>query len=165
MSLNAIRLMQYVHAARKRYLKTLNELPWDEIIKDRGASFPSIRDILLHSLDVEDRLINYVIASKAETWVSEDFGKFSTMSGIQQRIEEVENKVEAYLAKLSKTELERKITLPWRRDSPMMLMIEDVLVQVSIENISHLGELIALMWQFDKQPPFLSWSAFLEQGS
>ena len=165
MSLDSIRLMHYVHAARKRYLKTLNELPWDEIIKDRGASFPSIRDILLHSLDVEDRLINYVIADKAETWVSEDFGKFSTMSEIQQRIEKVDKKVEIYLAKLSKTELERKISLPWRRDHLMVLTVEDVLVQVAIENISHLGELIALMWQFDKQPPFLSWSTFLEQGA
>lgn len=165
MSVDAVKLVRYVHAARRRYLKTLSELPWDEVVKDRGASFPSIRDILLHALDVEDRLINYVVASKAETWVPEDFGKFSTMTRVQQRIDEVEKEVEAYLAKISKTELDRKITLPWRREPPMVLTVEDVLVQVAIENISHLGELIALMWQFDKQPPFLGWSAFLEQGS
>jgi len=45
------------------------------------------------------------------------------------------------------------------------MRVEDVLLQVAIENISHMGELIALLWQFDKEPPFLQWRDFIEQKS
>ena len=161
--MDAIKLVRYLHASRRRYLKALSELPWDEVIQDKGASFLSIRDIFLHALDVEDRLVNYVIPDKSEVWAQEDFSEFSNINRIEERVEEVEEEVETYLANLTENELYRKIKLPWRKDPPLSLSVEDVLVHVAIENISHMGELIALMWQFDKQPPFLGWSAFLEQ--
>ena len=165
MIIDVVKLIRYTHSARRRYLKALNELSWDEVVKDRGASFSSIRDIFLHTLDVEDRLINYTILSQSETWGAEDFGKFANMRRIEERVDEVEKKVDAYLSKLTKLELDRKVVLPWRRDPPLSLTVEDILIQIAIENISHMGEFIAIMWQFDKQPPFLSWSAFLEQSA
>ncbi len=163
--MDAAKLIRYTHAARRGYLKTLSELPWDDVVKDRGASFSSIRNIFLHALDVEDRLINYAIQGKSEQWVQQDYGKFTDMRSVENRVNEVENKVEAYIKGLTQHELDRKITLPWRRDPPLTMRVEDVLVQISIEDASHMGELIALMWQEDRQPPFLSWSGFLEQES
>jgi hypothetical protein len=44
------------------------------------------------------------------------------------------------------------------------MRVADVLITLAIEDIAHMGELIALMWQFDKQPPFLSWSDFIEKN-
>lgn len=160
--MDAAKLIRYTHAARRRYLKTLSELPWDEVVKDKGASFSSIRDIFLHALDVEDRMINYVIPGKYEQWVQQDYGKFTDVRSIEKRVDEVERKVEDYLASLTQRELDRKVTLPWRREPPLIMRIEDVLVHIAIETASHMGELIAILWQIDKQPPFLSWSGFLE---
>ena len=163
LSMDIVHLIHYTHAVRRRYLKAMNELSWDEIVKDRGASFPSIRDIFLHALNAEDRLINYVILGKSEQWAPEDFGKFVNTKKIEERVNEVEKNVETYLEKLTKRELDRTIELPWRKGIP--IRIEDVLIHIAIEDASHMGELIALMWQFDKQPPYLSWSAFIEQGT
>jgi len=63
-NMDSIRLIQYTHAIRRKYLKILGELPWDEVVKDRGASFPSIRDIFLHALDAEDLFINHIVQAK-----------------------------------------------------------------------------------------------------
>lgn len=167
--MDAIRLIRYTHAARRRYLKTLGELPWDEVVKDRGASFSSIRDIFLHSLDMEDMVINYVIPGKYEEFsppiLRKDYGKFIDVGSVEKRVNEVEEKVDAYLSSLTQRELDMKRKLPWRKDLPIILRIEDILVFVAIENISHMGELIAVLWQMDKQPPFLSWANFLHQGA
>ena len=155
-------MIQYTHAARRNYLKTLNELPWKEVIKDRGASYPSIRDIFLHALDAEDLFINYIIAGKSEKWVEQNCGKFQNMRQIEQRVENVEKKVDAYLKKSTKSQLAKKVAFPWNPSFPMS--IADILTTLAIEDASHMGELIALMWQFNKQPPFLSWSDFIEHN-
>ncbi|MFH0897723.1 MAG: DinB family protein [Candidatus Bathyarchaeota archaeon] len=162
--MNVVKLIQYTHAARRRYLKAFGELSWDEVVKDRGASYPSVRDIFLHALDVEDRFINYIIPGKTEKWASQDYGKFTNTRQIEERMDEVEKKVDEYLATLTEHELNRKIAIPWRKDPPLHLRAEDMLVNIVIEDASHMGELIALMWQFDKQPPFLGWSSFIEQN-
>lgn len=140
-------------------------MPWDEVVKDRGASFSSIRDIFLHVLDVEDRMINYIILNKSGQWVQHDYEKFIDVGSIEKRVNGVEKNVDAYLVSLTQHELDRKVRLPWRKDPPLILSVEDIIVQIAIEAASHMGELIAILWQVDKQPPFLGWSAFLEQGA
>lgn len=160
--MDASELIRYTHSARGRYLKTLNELTWSEVVKDRGASFPSIRDIFLHTVDMEDRMINYTIHGIPSELGHGTYEKFIDIISIEKRTNEVEGKTKVYLANLTQSELDRKIKVPRRMDVPLLLRVEDVLVQLAIENISHLGELIAILWQIDKQPPFLSWSSFLD---
>lgn len=162
--MDAAKLIQYTHRARRRYLKALGELPWDEVVIDRGASFLSMKDIFLHALGIEDMFINYVIPGKPEKWIPYDFSKFLNMQSIERLEDDVEKKTDEYLVKLTEKELNRKVMLPWRKD--IQFRIEDILLQIAFEDASHLGELIALMWQFDKQPPYLNWAAFLiEQGT
>ena len=163
--MEAAKLIEYTHAARRRYLETLKELSWEEVVKDRGASFPSLRDIFLHALNAEDMLINYIVPGKHEKWATPDSGKFTSMNQVEQRVDEVEEQVKAFLANLTESELNRTVILPWRKDPPIIIRVEDVLITAAIEDASHMGELIALMWQFDRQPPFLGWSNFIEQGA
>ena len=158
-------LIRYTHASRRRYLKTLSELPWHEIVKDQGASFSSIRNIILHSLHFEDRLVNYVIPSKSEQLTQQDYEKYGDLHSIEKRVDEVEKKVNAYLVSLTQSELDRKVTVPQRRGPAIIMRVEDILVNIAIELISHMGELIAILWRIDKRPPFLSWSRFLEEST
>ncbi|GAH03017.1 unnamed protein product [marine sediment metagenome] len=163
--MEAAKLIRYVHASRRRYLQTLKELHWEEVVKDRGASFSSIRDILLHALNIEDRMINYIATGKVQEWVQGDVGNFVDFSSIEKRVNEVEGKVDAYLKKLSERELARDVVVPRRRGPPSTMTVEDLLVQVAIENIAHMGEFIAILWRIDERPPFMSWSNFLEEGT
>jgi uncharacterized damage-inducible protein DinB len=163
--MDASGLIRYTYSARGRYVKILNDLPWSEVVKDRGASFPSIRDIFLHTVDMEDKMINdTILAIPSELDVHGPWEKFSDIISIKKRTNEVEVKTDAYLANLTQSELDRKVTIPRRIGVPLVLRVEDLLLQLAIENISHFGELIAILWQMDIQPPFLGWSSFLDHN-
>ena len=150
------------------YLKAISELPWDEVVKDRGASFPSLKDIFVHALGVEDRIINYVIPGKFpgyDEWNKViDPAKFSNIDIIKEYEDEVEEKVNAYLENISSHELNRKVEVPRRTSPTYLLRIEDIFVHIGVENIYHMGEMEAIFYQTDKQPPFLDWSGFLQEN-
>jgi uncharacterized damage-inducible protein DinB len=160
--MDTIRLIKYNHAVRRRYLKKLAELPWNEIVKDRGASYPSIRDIFLHAVNAEDLLINHTAQGKQMEPPLKDYSEFVDMHKIEARVNEVEEKVDAYLKTLTRKELEKKVAMPWRKS--LLLEVNDVLITLVLEDTYHMGELNALMWQSDIEPPWLSWSAFIEQN-
>ena len=161
--MDAVKLIRYTHVARHRYLKTIQDLRWEEVVEDRGTSFPSIKDIFMHTLDMEDRLVNYVIPGRAEQWAQQGWEKFNDLKSMVERVDEVEKKVDAYVEGITEQELKRKVHLPRRNNPPVIMTVEDVFLQVTIEAASHMGEFIAIMWQMDVQPPYLNWASFLEQ--
>lgn len=132
-------------------------------MRSRGGSFDSLRDILLHTVDAEDRLINYVILGRTENWSSRNSDQFRDMDSISKRVKEVESKTKAYVAKLNPSELERKVEMPRRGMPSISVRVEDVLVHAALENIHHFGELIALLWQIDVEPPHMGWIDYLQK--
>lgn len=156
------KLFEYSQALRDRYLERVAALPWEEIIRSRGASFDSLRNILLHTVDAEDRLVNYIIPGKAKEWVSRSPDDFPDMDSIRKRAREVESKAKAYLGKMDSAELERKVEMP-RRIPSITVRVEDILVHAALENIHHFGELIALLWQIDQEPPHMGWIDCLQR--
>jgi hypothetical protein len=50
-----VEFYRYNSNVRKKYLDAIEKLPWEEVIKDRGASFGSIRNVFLHTLDAYRR--------------------------------------------------------------------------------------------------------------
>ena len=53
-----IKMLEYSQYLRHAYFDTFNKLLWDEFVKNRGASFDSIRNIFLHCVEVLDRYVN-----------------------------------------------------------------------------------------------------------
>jgi uncharacterized damage-inducible protein DinB len=58
-----------------------------------------------------------------------------------------------FLAKLTPAELERKVEFSRPNTQPILVRVEDILIHTTFENIHHFGELIALFWQIDVEPP------------
>jgi uncharacterized damage-inducible protein DinB len=141
----------------------MQELPWEEIVKDRGASFPSIRDIFLHALDVEDNKINYAIRGKSHERVPISYNEITDFASMKKRVKMVEEQVESYLERITHQELDRRVLMPRKRSTDLVMRIEDILVHVVLEVATHMGELIALLWQIDVELPFLSWGSFLDE--
>jgi uncharacterized damage-inducible protein DinB len=63
--MNLPELYDYSSRVRRRFAMKLSELPWEDIIKNREASFYSMRNILLHMIDNEDWMVNWVIHNKS----------------------------------------------------------------------------------------------------
>jgi uncharacterized damage-inducible protein DinB len=155
--------MEYSHVLRNRYLEQLATLTWEEVVKSRGASFDSSRNILLHTLDAEDRMVNYVIPGRVKDWVSRSPDDFRDIASVRKRVKEVESKTNVYVAKMTPAELERKVEYLRPGMPPLAVRVEDILIHVALENVHHFGELIALLWQIDVEPPHMGWIAFLQR--
>jgi len=161
--MNSRNLLEYSQSLRNRYLEQLAKLPWEEVVKSRGASFDSLRNIFLHTVDAEDRLVNYVIAGHTKDWVSRSPEEFHDMDSLGKRAGEVESKTEAYLAKITSAELERKVEFSRPGTPPMLVRVEDILIHAALENIHHFGELIALLWQMNVEPPHMGWIGYVQR--
>lgn len=157
------KLFEYSQTLRDRYLEQIALLPWKEIVRSRGASFDSLRNILLHTIDAEDKLVNYTIRGKAKEWVSQSPDDFPNINSIRKRAREVESEAKTYVAKLNSAELEMKVEMPRPGGQGLSVRVEDVLIHAALENIHHFGELIALLWQIDQEPPHMGWIGYLQR--
>jgi len=122
-----------------------------------------LRNILLHTIDAKDRYVNYVIPGRTEDWISRNPDDFRDADSIRKRAREVESKAKAYLANMKPDDLERKVEVPRAGMPSVSVRVEDVLVHAALENIHHFGELIALLWQIDVEPPHMGWIGYLQR--
>ena len=54
-------LLEYNKQVRQRYLQALTSIPWEELIKNREASFNSIRNIFVHTLKAIDYWLDILL--------------------------------------------------------------------------------------------------------
>ncbi len=132
-------LLEYSQFLRHKYLETLSKLPWPEVVKDRGASFPSLRDIYLHMIFVVDAYINYGLQGNRD-YPNVNFIEYDSIEKIAEYLKDVELRADSNLSKMTPEDLSRN---------------EIVLLDFFQEETHHRGELIALLWQMDIEPPHM----------
>jgi uncharacterized damage-inducible protein DinB len=158
--MNTLKLLEYSQFLRHKYLETISKLPWEEVIKDRGASFPSLRDIFLHIIFVVDAFINYILQGNPN-YPSVNYNKYDSIEKITKYLEQVESKANAYLSKVTPEELAKKIERKQKDGSTILIPVEDLLLDLFQEETHHRGELIALLWQMDVAPPHVGFIKFV----
>ena len=158
--MNTLKLLEYSQFLRHKYLETLSKLPWEEAIKDRGASFSSLRDIYLHIVFVVDANINYILQGNPN-YPGVNFSQYDSIAKITKYLEQVESKANAYLSKITPEELARNIESKQKDGSTFLVPVEDMLLNLFQEETHHRGELIALLWQMDVTPPHKSFIYYL----
>jgi len=158
--MNTLKLLEYSQFLRHKYLETLSKLSWEEVIKDRGASFPSLRDIYLHMVFVVDAYINYILQGNPN-YPSLNYNEYDSIEKITKYLEQVESKANAYLSKLTPEELTKNIERKQKDGSTFLVPVEDMLLDFFQEETHHRGELIALLWQMDVTPPHMGFIQYL----
>lgn len=161
--ISIIELIRYGQFTRRKYLEVLSALPWDEVVKDRGASFGSFRNVFLHSVAAPDRYINYIIPDKLDEYAPLRFEEFQNIESITSFVDQFEAKVNQLLGKLPPSELLRKISIKQRDGTTLEATVENILVHAFLEEMHHRGELIALLWQIDIDPHFMGWLQYLNR--
>ena len=71
-------------------------------------------------------------------------------------MKEVERKTKEYFKTLNNEELNRKVRLKVG-GGEFNLTVEECLLQSFTEQLYHIGELIALLWQINIEPPPMQW--------
>lgn len=137
---------------RKKYLRFIGKLPKKIITKDRGASYPSILDIFTHVLDVY------------RSWfhVYEEGSDLPELEGLSlnevKKLElEVDSQIATFMRKLNAHDLKRSFKLPEEADKVVTWNLKGMLWHLVEEELQHRGELNALLWQDDIDPPVTSW--------
>ena len=142
-------LYRYNSEGRAGYLRKIWRLPPKERYRDRGASFPSLVDIYMHILDAYRWWFLWVYAgTRFEEY---PLGTRYTLAEARRETRKVDRLVQKVLQKLRPKDLDRKVTIPGRRRE--RLTVRTMLVHMVEEELQHKGELNALLWQLDVDPP------------
>ena len=160
--MKALKLLEYSQFLRHKYLETISKLPWEEVVKDRGASFPSLRDIYLHMVFVVDAYINYILQGNPN-YPSVNYNEYDSIEKVTKYLEEIESKANAYLSKVTPEELAKNIERKQKDGSTFLVPVEDLLLDLFQEETHHRGELIALLWQMDDAPPHMGFIQYLRK--
>jgi uncharacterized damage-inducible protein DinB len=148
-------LIRYNHIVRDLYFQSLSNLPWTEITQNRGLSFDSIRNVLLHLTMAEERWINYIIPDRFSEWQNPDFNAYNDIDHLRRYIEQIKTNTNTYLSKLTPQELAREIKLPWKNQPDTKITIEKGLTHMVLEDMIHYGELSAALWQMGLEAPYM----------
>jgi len=143
-------LLAYNDVERHAFFEAFGEMSWKEFVKNREASFDSIRNIFVHTLNAIDYWLDFLQNEKQCS--KKKFTEYKTLKEIEAYMKHVENRMNKYLQSLKPADLKRKYTGK-REGRPETVTAEDLLVHVFEEEVHHRGELIALFWQMGIKPP------------
>jgi len=149
-------LHQYSSTVRRAFLEKLASLPWEVVTQDRGASFGSMKDVMLHMIDNEDMIVSGQVLKVPGYKRAREWEDYRDMQMIREHLDEVERRTDAYLEKADEKELGRRVNLTVRSGT-FDLSVEECLMQSFTEQLYHMGELIAILWQDDIEPPKMAW--------
>lgn len=141
-------LYRYHFRKLRSYLGKIWSLPVQERYRDRGATFPSLVDIYLHILD--DYRFWFIQAYTGESFQDFPLGIRLSRAEAERATREVDRRVSAFLNTLRAKDLDRKFFIRVDRRS---ITIRAMLLQMIEGDLQHKGELNALLWQMDIEPP------------
>jgi uncharacterized damage-inducible protein DinB len=149
-------LLEYNGQVRRRYFDVLCKLPWEEVTKNREASFGSMRNIFVHTLSCVDYWLDFLQNQKL--YSCKEYDHYNSCEQIRGYLEQVEKRTKGYLSSLPETDLQKIYVAQDDAKHPVTVTAEDILIHLFEEEIHHRGELIALMWQMNVEPPLMSWN-------
>ncbi len=152
----------YNSYVRKRYLRVLAKLPEAELSRDRGASFPSLLDIATHILDAYRWWFLYVYHDRVHQR-KRLRGSGLDLRGVRREERKIDSYVRKFLQRLSPSDLEKVVV--WhdatrtgkRSKKTNRVSVGVMLWHMVEEELQHRGELNALLWQIDRDPPITGW--------
>ena len=154
-------LVRYNIAVSELYFDALNKLPWAEVIKPRGISFDSIRNVFLHLMFVEDRWISYTLKNRFTLWKDPSFESYHNMALIEEYMTKVKENTEEFLQNLEPEDWARKVPNPWIHRPDAAITIETALCHMVLEDMIHYGELSAVLWQLNLDAPYLAFLRYM----
>ena len=156
--LSIFELQTYSTMVRRRFAEKLSELPWEFVNKNREASYYSMKNILLHMIDNEDWMVNWVVKNDSKGYVREKkFEEYLSMQIVLDHLQDVENKTRKYMQNVKDEDLKQRAKLITSKGVEFDLSVEECLFQSFTEQLYHIGELIALLWQENVEPPKMQW--------
>jgi uncharacterized damage-inducible protein DinB len=149
------KLLEYNETVRHRYFESFARLSWEEFTENREASFHSIRNIFVHTLGAIDHWLDFLQRERLHS--KKKYNEYKTFEEVRSYMEHIEKRMLNYLDSLPAGGLDRTFTAKDDDGKSFEITAEDVLIHVFEEEVHHRGELIALFWQMNVEPPPMGW--------
>jgi uncharacterized damage-inducible protein DinB len=155
MMVEVTELLQYNETVRRRYFEKLSALSWKVFIKNREASFESIRNIFIHTLGAIDYWLDFLQGQNLRS--KRKFEDYKTFKEVRNYMEHVEKRTHDYLNSLTTGQLKKTHTVTDDDGKSFEVTTTDILIHIFEEEVHHRGEVIALLWQMNVEPPQMGW--------
>jgi uncharacterized damage-inducible protein DinB len=157
-----IDLMDFVHELREEFFERAAGLGWTEFTKDREVSMHSFRNLFLHLAYVEEQHVTEFCEGRATPWMAEVMriptDRYLTIASVRKRLKEVTAMGNRRFKKWNTpTELAKPAVWVAMKEYPLRLSRDSALAQCLTEHLLHLGEVEAMLWQMDVEPPSTFW--------
>jgi uncharacterized damage-inducible protein DinB len=143
-------LYRYNSAVRRKYLQAIWKLPPRQLYKNRGGSFPSLVDIYMHVLDAY-RWWFLSVYGNGKSFEEYPLGQRYTKSEAVRETDAVDRLIQKTLREVGARGLNR--TVSWHGRRPFRISARKMLIHMVEEELQHRGEMNALLWQIDIDPP------------
>ena len=154
----------YNHKVRQEYISAFEKtLTWQDMTKNHETAWLSLKDTLLHIIWAEDTWINYSIQGLEDPHRPFNYSKCQTWNSIAVYNSKVISKVDEYLSSVNQEDLGRIV---WRTNNDGIRRrskVKDILIHVITEELHHRGEIIAILWQMNIQPPDMGWLSVMQK--
>jgi uncharacterized damage-inducible protein DinB len=149
---------EYNIHAREGYLAVFEKLPTEELSRDRSASYPSLLQIQTRIRGAQWWWLKNASRPPGPPELT-DISDPPSLEEVQRFEREVDAAVRKYFHELSEADLDRKYPAPKSAgySKEIEITVRDTLLHLLEEEIQRRGELNALLWQLNVEPPVLDW--------
>jgi len=157
-------LFNYNHTVRQNYIDIFKQkLSWEVMVKNRETGWLSLKDTLLHIIWVEDSWINYSIQGLEDPNRPFPHFNYNSWKAIEDYNLNSTLKINSYLDSLTPNDLWKSISRMNVDGIRRTIKVRDVLIHVITEELHHRGEIIAILWQMNFQPPDMGWLSVMKK--
>ena len=150
----------YYKRQRAKLVEVLEKMPNEEFVRNRELSLFSIKDVLAHTVMVEDNWLHYRAAG-ISTDSSVKLDDFENLQDIKKYMVEVDLKTGKLLGRMTEKDLQKEVRRTGRDGKVNVYSFEQILYHVPIEIIYHFGEIFGELWKMNIDPLYYSYLAYL----
>jgi len=152
-------IFDYNHATFDRFVRRVRNLPGKEATRKRGIGHESLFNTLVHILNVHEVWLSYVVPGRTsdrelEPLFNDPRRHPATWRGFNEYSARVWAGVDATLRGLTPRMLARPVKVFWM---PGRYTVRDAILQTTMEEAHHIGEIIGALWQDDRKSPDMTW--------
>ena len=142
-----------------RWFEGLERLPEDVLNAKVDASFLTPLGILTHMANVESAWMDVVEGNPNPKWGRVSTKEHTTLAPVRAYAEEVRARTHRLVDGLTEAELQRSCPVGWKTGAPAFT-VEQILFTIVTHEHFHRGEIQAVLWQRDIEPPALDYPAY-----
>lgn len=152
-------ILEYDHEVFDRFVRKVRRLPGRRAMQKRGIGHESLFDTLVHILNVHEVWLVYIVRGRnsdaALGALFDDAGRHPrTWQGFDEYADRVWAGVSETVRGWTVPDLGRRVRAFWM---PGRYTVRDAVLQTTLEEAHHLGEIIGALWQEEVKSPDMTW--------